>query len=607
MKKRSYIIMIFLSVVLLCTNTYGQNKELSNHQDQTYWNFLRAKLLPPNSDIARYGKDIKVQLLGAPTTGDSLCVKNLVDQLKGLIETVDISVVSKDGNLVLKIDAPTPNGVSLSYRVYCRQKKEIAFKEYHIGFSTLQSQKERDQRITYILIRALTNLQKNPQGDTNIKGSIFEEKDFKNTSFTPADRFLISKIYSNNFWEEFAANYISRRGGLYKSYLMYRYGDQIKTVTWIIGALLGLLMFLLLLRYKIIDIQAKGWKRYIWSGMLIAQCFLIIISVPFLITSSTYLLYFLGWEIVKILLAYQLLFFIAINLFYFIENSVFRGINTLSMRLLIQLIIGILVMYLFMVCTQNLLGQLIFTNNYLKNNFNWQWDIKVQYWFIIFVVAFLRSLFNYVNAKTVQEIREKDVQLARLKELKSTAELQALESRINPHFLYNSLNTVAALAYVDATKTEHMALALSDFFRYAINRKEEPQTTLGKEVEMARVYMDIEKVRFGDRLAFDVEMEEILENIDVPRFLIQPLVENAVKHGISVISGKACIKLQITKKEDCIEIRVYDNGPAFPKDPIPGYGLHSLYEKLNLLYGNKARIVWENEPDKYISIIIPAN
>jgi len=163
------------------------------------------------------------------------------------------------------------------------------------------------------------------------------------------------------------------------------------------------------------------------------------------------------------------------------------------------------------------------------------------------------------------------------------------------------------LAHVDATKTEHMALALSDFFRYAINRKEEPQTTLGKEVEMARVYMDIEKVRFGDRLAFDVEMEETLENINVPRFLIQPLVENAVKHGISVISGKACIILQITKKDNRIEIRVYDNGPAFPKDPIPGYGLHSLYEKLNLLYGDKARIVWENEPDKYISIIIPAN
>ncbi|HET6557535.1 MAG TPA: histidine kinase, partial [Prolixibacteraceae bacterium] len=205
------------------------------------------------------------------------------------------------------------------------------------------------------------------------------------------------------------------------------------------------------------------------------------------------------------------------------------------------------------------------------------------------------------------ELKEKDLELTLLKEKNKQAELQSLRAKINPHFLYNALNSIASLATTDGRKTEQMALSLSDFFKYAINREQKQLNTLSEELNAIRTYLEIEKVRFGERLHFEIDCPAELQDIQIPQLLIQPLVENALKHGLSQITDKGFIKVSISNEGNQLKIRVYDNGPAFPEGPLSGFGIQNTQERISLIYGAKAGIYWQNEPEKYIEISLPLN
>ncbi len=169
----------------------------------------------------------------------------------------------------------------------------------------------------------------------------------------------------------------------------------------------------------------------------------------------------------------------------------------------------------------------------------------------------------------------------------------------------NSLNSIASLAPVDAQKTQKMAHSLSDLFKYSINRKDKKTNTILDEVNMVKTYLDIEKIRFGDRLQFTVDADKKLEKYQIPLFLIQPLVENAVKHGISKNEGEGNIGLKISKEQNEIIISVSDNGPDFPEGLLSGHGLQTVFDLLRLTYGDKATLNWTNTPRKMIIITIP--
>ena len=190
-------------------------------------------------------------------------------------------------------------------------------------------------------------------------------------------------------------------------------------------------------------------------------------------------------------------------------------------------------------------------------------------------------------------------------ELHKQAELQSLRAKINPHFLYNALNSIASLATTDARKTEQMALGLSDFFKYAINREQKQLNSLSEELSAIRTYLEIEKVRFGDRLNFEIDCNPELLDIQIPQLLIQPLVENAIKHGLSQITENGMIRIVITKEDHQLNIRVYDNGQPFPDGPLSGFGIQNTQERIALLYDSKASINWNNVPEKYIELSLP--
>lgn len=213
--------------------------------------------------------------------------------------------------------------------------------------------------------------------------------------------------------------------------------------------------------------------------------------------------------------------------------------------------------------------------------------------------------FQRVNAETALKAKEMD--LIKLNQLKTQAELQALQAKINPHFLYNALNSIVSLIHEDANKAEDMTLKLSKLFRYSINTLEENFTTIKEEVEILNAYLDIEKVRFGNRIDFIIEVEDELWNKQIPRFLLQPLVENALKHGLKDSTENGFLKVAISEKNNNIEIYVHDNGHPFPDELVAGYGMQSTYDKLELLYKDNYDLQLNNTSDKHIKIAIPLN
>jgi len=221
---------------------------------------------------------------------------------------------------------------------------------------------------------------------------------------------------------------------------------------------------------------------------------------------------------------------------------------------------------------------------------------------VIIGIASIRALISFFFLKEKEIKIETEVKLAHLRELKTKAELNALHSKINPHFLYNALNSIAGLAKIDSEKTEHMTLSLSKLFRYSINKGQSDWSTLAEEMEMVKIYLEIEKVRFDDRLEFTIELPDLLKSAKVPRFIIQPLVENAIKHGISKSITKGFVKISMRKEVKWMEIKVSDNGPDFPKELAPGFGLQSIYDKLEILYPNRFELYFVNSPDKHILI-----
>lgn len=198
-------------------------------------------------------------------------------------------------------------------------------------------------------------------------------------------------------------------------------------------------------------------------------------------------------------------------------------------------------------------------------------------------------------------LNEKEIERERLMQLKAKAELHALQSRINPHFLFNSFNSIASLISVDPDGAEKMIVQLSELFRYSLNSQESNFVTIEEELKIVDIYLKIEKVRFGENLDFQIKSSPTILGNEIPRFLIQPLVENAVKHATSKVK-QGEILLDIEEEGDKIVIRLYDNGPPFP-NPLPlGYGIQSTYDKLELLYPNRHSVKLISEPTKHVYI-----
>ncbi len=232
-----------------------------------------------------------------------------------------------------------------------------------------------------------------------------------------------------------------------------------------------------------------------------------------------------------------------------------------------------------------------------------------DYRFSLLIVLVINTIVYFYRAQQAtlnERLRKKELDLVKVKQLITQAELQTLQSKINPHFLYNSLNSIASLIHEDADKAEDMTLKLSRLFRYSINSQQENMASITEEMEIVITYLAIEKVRFGDRLNFVIDVDKDVKNMHIPRFLIQPLVENALKHGLNDKASNGELKINIKRNENTITISIADNGKPFPAELNMGYGLQSTYDKLALIYGENYQVQIINSPEKQVRILIPA-
>jgi len=178
------------------------------------------------------------------------------------------------------------------------------------------------------------------------------------------------------------------------------------------------------------------------------------------------------------------------------------------------------------------------------------------------------------------------------------AELRALQSQINPHFLFNALNTLYGIIPREAAGARRTVLNLSDIFRYFL-QSEKTFIPLGEELQIVRAYLEIEALRLGPRLRTEIDVDDAALVLPIPILSIQPLVENAVKHGISAKPEAGWLRLQVRAGTDAITVSVEDSGGGAQPESRPGtgVGLANVIRRLELCYGPEAAVHFRTGPD----------
>lgn len=227
--------------------------------------------------------------------------------------------------------------------------------------------------------------------------------------------------------------------------------------------------------------------------------------------------------------------------------------------------------------------------NSLAASFTFLWDnLKVQ------------------RQHRIQEQREQELRLHA-----SRSELKALRAQINPHFLFNALNAIAGLIHSDPNRAEETVEQLSEIFRYTLKQSEKEWVRLEEEINFIRAYLEVEQARFGARLQVKLEADPEILELKIPGMMVQTLVENAVKHGISSIRGPGLIQVRAAKKEGFMLVEVLDNGPGINSSksmPLSmgrestSYGLRNIQERLQGYFGSEARFHLVRDPSNQFTI-----
>lgn len=197
-----------------------------------------------------------------------------------------------------------------------------------------------------------------------------------------------------------------------------------------------------------------------------------------------------------------------------------------------------------------------------------------------------------------ERMARQETESARLSEQLTKAQLSALRQQIEPHFLFNTLNTIAGLVREGRNEAAvNMIAGLSDLLRHALKTSERQQVALGEELELLEKYLEIEKTRFAERLRVELKVPEELRGARVPSLILQPIVENAVRHGIAQRVEGGVIAIGAERRNGSLRLSVYNDGPGFPEEweKRGGIGLENVRERLMSLYGRRGELRAENE------------
>jgi two-component system, LytTR family, sensor histidine kinase AlgZ len=234
----------------------------------------------------------------------------------------------------------------------------------------------------------------------------------------------------------------------------------------------------------------------------------------------------------------------------------------------------------------------------------------------VFVIALIIGLSvhtyekirDHVQATTLQ-LRTQELEKERALKLASEARLASLESRLHPHFLFNTLNSISALILEDPLLAEQMVQRLAALLRTSLDACEQNHVPLREELKLVTDYLEIERARFRERLSYSIDVEPGLQSLPVPPLTLQPLVENSVKFAVSPRTTGGVIKISARLRKTTLALEVWDDGPGFNGEMIPyGHGIDNLRARLLTLLGNGTELtVSSTNAGTSVTVYLPLN
>ncbi len=239
----------------------------------------------------------------------------------------------------------------------------------------------------------------------------------------------------------------------------------------------------------------------------------------------------------------------------------------------------------------------------------------LSYWYTLRFSALITltfgmsaMIYEYYRGKFAwaeEQLRQKELERERAMKLATEARLASLESRIHPHFLFNTLNTISALIHEDPMKADEQLQRLAKLLRFSLDAPETSLVPLERELQVVADYLEIEKTRFADRLRYRIETTAEARECSVPPLSVQTLVENSVKHHVSKRREGGEITVKAERRGDILTVTVSDDGPGIPVgSALPGHGLDVLRGRLGALFSGAATLEIEGSE---VRIKIPAH
>jgi LytS/YehU family sensor histidine kinase len=235
-------------------------------------------------------------------------------------------------------------------------------------------------------------------------------------------------------------------------------------------------------------------------------------------------------------------------------------------------------------------------DKFFKDSLLWRSLIGILFYFVMISLYYLIIYYQNFHQKLMRE--------SELKSLIKEAELKTLKFQINPHFIFNSLNSINALIHSSPEKAGKMTVMLGDFLRSTLSKNEEPMIYLSEELRRARLYLNIEKVRFGEKINYVEEVDHSCMDIKVPTMILQPLFENAVKHGVYESIEPVTIKLICNKQNDFVTLILendFDSNAVTKKGE--GIGLENIRARMQKVYNQNNLFVAEKESGVFKAIL----
>ena len=224
----------------------------------------------------------------------------------------------------------------------------------------------------------------------------------------------------------------------------------------------------------------------------------------------------------------------------------------------------------------------------LSFNFLGDYFFFLRYGFQIPLIIYFGIVAAIHAVSYYEKFRDRELKATRLEAQLAQSQLQVLKMQLHPHFLFNTLNAISALMHRDVEAADKMITLLSDLLRVSLEKDERHLVPVQNELEFLGRYLAIEKIRFRDRLRVEMDIEPGCLDAQVPKLILQPLVENAIRHGIAMRSAAGLVSVEATRKGGRLRLVVSDDGPGLPADPSrtrEGVGLANTRGRLEQLYG----------------------